>query len=134
MMSFFDEKSDKWLKFFKATTIVLFLLFLAVGVIGGLGDATAEFMDAGLGGDDDGLLDFLVWVILFGGAGFIILVANMLIIQLLNNVQMIRVALCKDAASAAPAPAAPVCAACGSPLEANATFCGKCGTPVGPRY
>ena len=130
MMSFFDEKSDKWLKFFKITTIALFFLFLAVGVLGGLGDATAEFMDAGLGGDDDGLLDFLVWVILFGGAGFIILVANMLIIQLLNNVQMIRVALYQEEAPATPAAPAPVCANCGAPLEANATFCGKCGAPV----
>lgn len=86
----FNEKSSAWIQIYKVIAIILFFGLVALGVIGGMGDATTEFLDLGLGGDDDGGMDFLAWVLICGGSGFILLTANMLVIQLLNNVQLIR--------------------------------------------
>ena len=86
----FNEKSGKWIRIYKGITVAAFWIFIAFGVIAGFGDSTAEFLDIGIGGDDDGLLDFIVWVLACGVVGFVQLVANMLVIQLLNNVQIIR--------------------------------------------
>ena len=86
----FDEKSTKWIKIYRGITIVIFWICVVGGLLGGIGDATAGFLDFGLGGDDDGFLDLIVWVLGIGGFGCIQLVVNMLIIQLLNNVQIIR--------------------------------------------
>ena len=86
----FDEKSTKWIKIYKGIVVAIFWIFVVGGVIGGIGDCSSEFLDLGLGGDDDGILDLLVWVVGLGGIGFIQLVTNMLVIQLLNNVQIIR--------------------------------------------
>ena len=86
----FDEKSSRWIRIYRGVTIAIFFVFAAFGLIAGIGDASAEFMDIGIGGDDDGFLDFIVWLIIGGGIGFIQLVVNMLVIQLLNNVQIIR--------------------------------------------
>ena len=126
----FDERSSKWIKIYKTITVVLFWLFAGLGVLGGLGDATGEFMDAGMGGDDDGLLDFLVWVILGGGLAFIQLTANMLIIQLLDNVQAIRQALCVPIAEPQQPAMPTVCRNCGAHLPQGAQHCGTCGAPV----
>ena len=86
----FDERSEKWIRIYKGITVAFFWICVVGGVLGGIGDATASFLDFGLGGDDDGFLDLIVWVLGIGGFGCIQLVANMLIIQLLNNVQIIR--------------------------------------------
>ena len=90
-MELFNEKSKIWIKCYKIIAMVLFFLFVGLGVIGGICDCFAlDPFDVGLGGDDDGLLDLLVWLIIGGGFGFLQLVSNMLIIQLLNNIQIIR--------------------------------------------
>ncbi len=47
-------------------------------------------MDIGIGGDDDGFFDFIVWILVGAVAGTIHLVVNMLLIQVFNNIQTIR--------------------------------------------
>lgn len=86
----FDEKSEKWIKIYRGVTIALFWLLIGFGILAGIGDASAGFLDIGIGGDDDGFFDFILWALAGGFAGFIQLVTNMLIIQFLNNVQIIR--------------------------------------------
>lgn len=86
----FDERSGKWIKIYRGLTIALFWLFIAFGILAGIGDSSSAFLDIGIGGDDDGFLDFIVWVLAGGFVGFIQLVTNMLIIQFFNNVQIIR--------------------------------------------
>lgn len=86
----FGEKSEKWIKIYRGLTIALFWLYIAFGILAGIGDSSAEFLDIGIGGDDDGFLDFIVWVLAGGFVGFIQLATNMLIVQFFNNVQIIR--------------------------------------------
>lgn len=87
----FDERSDKWIGIYKGVTVAIFLIFSIFGLIGGICDSTcADFLDIGLGGDDDGFLDFIVWILIGGGIGFIQLVTNMLVINFLDNVESIR--------------------------------------------
>ncbi|MBQ9858204.1 MAG: hypothetical protein IJO77_04310 [Oscillospiraceae bacterium] len=86
----FNEKSNGWINIYHGVVITLFILIISFGVIGAFGDASAEFLDIGLGGDDDGILDFMVWILISGIMGVVYLVTNMLIIQLLNNIQIIR--------------------------------------------
>lgn len=90
----FDEKSCKWIHFYKVITIVTFFAFIVFGIIAGIGDASCEFLDKDLGGDT--FFDFVIWVLAGGAVGFIQLAFNMLVIQLLNNVQIIREKLEKN--------------------------------------
>lgn len=85
----FNEKSGKWIKIYKGITVALFFVFIVFGMVAGIGDASCSFFDIDLGGDI-GLFDFLIWVVLGSFVGYVQLVFNMLIIQLLNNVQIIR--------------------------------------------
>ena len=55
----------------------------------GIGDSADSFLDLDLGGCTI-VFDFLVWAILGITVGFIQLIFNMLVIQLLNNIQIIR--------------------------------------------
>ncbi|MBQ7373651.1 MAG: hypothetical protein IJW64_03720 [Clostridia bacterium] len=75
----FDERSDIWIKIFKVYTIIMFVLLLIASAILCL----AMWCEAQIIG---GVL-FLV-----GGCflAFAQAVVNMLIIQLLNNIQIIR--------------------------------------------
>lgn len=86
----FDEKSGKWIRIYKGITVAAFWIYIIFGLVAGIGDSSASFLDIGLGGDDDGFLDFVVWVLAGGIIGYVQLVVNMLVIQLLNNVQIIR--------------------------------------------
>jgi hypothetical protein len=86
----FDEKSGTWIKIYKVLAILMFFGFIALGIWAGIGDSSSSFLDIGLGGDDDGFRDFIMWVLVGGIVGFCQLVTNMLIIQFLNNVQIIR--------------------------------------------
>lgn len=86
---FFDETSDKWIRFFRGLTILTFFLFVIAGILGAIGDASQLFLDFDLGGGE-GPADFLVWIVCGVGGGIFELVVNMLFIQLLNNVQAIR--------------------------------------------
>ena len=58
-------------------------------IVAGIGDATNSFLDLDLGGCTI-VFDFLVWTIAGIIVSFIQLTFNMLVIQLLNNVQIIR--------------------------------------------
>ena len=60
-----DEKSQGWINAFKTVTICLFIIFLLGGLIGGLADAggSGGALDLGLGGDDDGFADFIMWIL-----------------------------------------------------------------------
>ena len=81
----FDERSEKWIKIYKNITVLMFWLYVAAGVI-------LFFM--GLSGEidllDGGFIDGLLGLAAGVGVGYITLVVNMLVIQLLNNVQIIR--------------------------------------------
>lgn len=85
----FNERSSQWIKIYKYIVVALFWIYIFIATLFGIGDASATFMDFDIGGDD-GFLDFILWVIIGGGAAFIQLVVNMLVIQFLNNVQLIR--------------------------------------------
>ncbi|MBE6534000.1 MAG: hypothetical protein E7678_03405 [Ruminococcaceae bacterium] len=84
----FNEKNKIWIQIYKIVTVSLFFVFVLFGFIAGLGDVSGEFLDIELGGDT--IFDLFVWLIACSLVGFIQLVLNMLIIQLLNNVQLIR--------------------------------------------
>ena len=85
----FDEKSCKWIEIYKCLTVIAFFVFIVFGIVAGIGDAADSFLDLDLGGCTI-VFDFLVWAIAGIIVGFIQLVTNMLVIQLLNNVQIIR--------------------------------------------
>ena len=81
----FDERSEKWIKIYKNITVIMFWLYVAAGV--------AMFfmgLDGWFGWLDDGFLDGLIGLAAGVGVGYITLVVNMLVIQFLNNVQIIR--------------------------------------------
>ena len=84
----FDEKNGKWIKIYKKITVVLFWLFVALGVF--------AFFDNWLGGEFFNsnyfgyFLDGILLLAVFICVGYVQLVSNMLIIQFLNNVQIIR--------------------------------------------
>ena len=86
----FDETNDKWIKIYKAITIILFFGILIFSLVAGIGDALGDFLDIGIGGDDNGFFDFIVWILVGAVVGTIHLVVNMLLIQLFNNIQIIR--------------------------------------------
>lgn len=85
--SFFDEKEGKWIRFYKGLTVAFFWILIIFGFIGGIGDASGEFLDIMW---DDNFGEFLLWVVVCGVIAFVQLVTNMLVIQLLHNVQIIR--------------------------------------------
>ena len=86
----FNVNSSKWIKQYWVITVAAFFIIIIFGFIAGIGDATDNFFDYDITGSYNDFLDFLIWFI--GGIliGYIQLVANMLIIQFLNNVQTIR--------------------------------------------
>ena len=83
MKKFFDEKSDKWILYFKYISITIF--FLCV-IYGGLA-ITSKLLHI------DGIEGIILYGFLILIIGFINLVVSMLFIQLLNNVQIIRKSL-----------------------------------------
>jgi len=83
-----NEKSNIWLKIFKILIIVMFFACIIFGFVAGIGDVTSEFLDCEIGGDT--IFDFVVWFLIGIVGAFFELVGGMLILQLLNNVQIIR--------------------------------------------
>lgn len=81
----FDETSGKWIKIFKGYAVAMFWLYITVGAIMCLVAWSGE-----LGFIDEGFFDGIICL----AGGFILayaqLVVNMLVIQLLNNIQIIR--------------------------------------------
>lgn len=75
----FDERSGRWIKILKVFTQVMFWLYIAAGAILFLVSLAEDTVEIG-------------FVFLLGGVlvAFVQLVVNMLVIQLLNNVQVIR--------------------------------------------
>ena len=86
----FDEKKDIWITIYKYLVIAIFCACIIFGIIAGVSDSNAGRYDVGIGGDDDGFCDFIVWVLIGGVVGFAHLFVNMVVIQFLNNVQIIR--------------------------------------------
>ena len=85
MEGFFDEKSGKWLKIFKGFIIVEFWLMVAAAVVLCFAGWAGALYWTG-----SGFIDGII-VLVSGCVGAVIfLVPNMLILQLLNNVQIIR--------------------------------------------
>ncbi|MBQ9993386.1 MAG: hypothetical protein IJP17_01575 [Clostridia bacterium] len=77
----FDENSNVWIRIYKGVAIFSFCLLTLTGIIiGGISTAESEIP----------FISFILYTL--GGAffGFVQLVCNMLIINLLNNVQVIR--------------------------------------------
>ena len=81
----FNENSGKWIGLYKGFTIVMFWLYVAAAVV----MCILGWTDV-LWWTDSAFLDGLICLV--GGllVAFGQLVVNMLIIQLLNNVQIIR--------------------------------------------
>lgn len=84
----FNEKSARWIRIYKVLTLIAFWIFIVFGLVAGIGDYSCEFLDIDIGGDT--FFDVILWVVIGAIVAFCQLVANMLIIQLLNNVQIIR--------------------------------------------
>ena len=84
----FNEKSTQWIGIYKVLTVLAFWFFIVLGLVAGIGDYSCAFLDIDIGGDT--FFDVILWVIIGAIVAFAQLVANMLIIQLLNNVQIIR--------------------------------------------
>ena len=81
----FDEKSPKWIRIYTSYTKVLFWLYIIAGAMMCLAGWSGE-----LDLIDEGFIDGLVGMAGFGLIAFVHLTVNMLIIQFLNNVQLIR--------------------------------------------
>ncbi len=83
----FNEKSTKWIKILKAFTIVVFFVFLLTSIVLCIISWTGAEL---LFDDAVAFLEGLVFLAAGTILAFSQLVINMLIIQLLNNVQIIR--------------------------------------------
>lgn len=79
---FFSEKSGHWIRIYKLITLIVAALCVIAGVALGVRD----FFSKAIIGD----FGLLLWTLAGIVSGFIILVPNMLIIQLLNNIQTMR--------------------------------------------
>ena len=86
----FNDKKDFWRILFKVVFISLSILTFAFGIVGGLADATYSFWDIGLGGQDDGTLDFIAWFIPCTVIAFLDFLSCMAISNIMYNVQTIR--------------------------------------------
>ena len=83
---FFDEKSDKWIKALKVYTIVLFYLYITAGVVCCIG----TWVDWWIYITDIPFLNGIICLAAGFFLAFFQLCFKMLIIQLLNNIQIIR--------------------------------------------
>ena len=91
----FNEKSQKWIKIYKKITIVAFWCWIAVGLFAAMDCWWYITGLLNIRGDND----FLVGVLLLLCGlvvGYIQLVTNMAIIQLLSDVRLIRDKLMDD--------------------------------------
>ncbi len=90
----FNEKSNVWIQIYKGITIAQFIVSVLSGmIIGALEASRLWYMNTSLLfflRERGGIINFFVWIILGFVIGFVPLVVNMLIIQFLNNVQLIR--------------------------------------------
>ena len=81
----FNENDCKWIRYYKTFTIIMFWLFIAATAVMAILGWCGEFWII-----DAGFLDGIVFL----ASGLVVayghLICNMLIIQLLNNVQVIR--------------------------------------------
>lgn len=85
----FDERSPRWIRIYRGITIALFFIFAIGGFIFGIVDALGEITP--LACHLENLFwAFLFWTVIGVLVGYIQLVCNMLIIQLLDNVNAIR--------------------------------------------
>ncbi len=84
-MVMFNEKSSIWIKIYKTITLIIFWLYVLAGVVMFL-----MGLDGSLWWIDGGIIDGIIGLAGSFIAGYITLVVNMLIIQFLNNVQLIR--------------------------------------------
>lgn len=86
----FDERSDKWIKIFKGYTVVMFWLYMIAGIVLGILCLSGELELIDRGSEGAEVVGFIICLV----GGFFLayakLVVNMLIIQFLNNVQIIR--------------------------------------------
>ena len=84
-MVMFNEKSSIWIKIYKTITLIIFWLYVLAGVVMFL-----MGLEGSLWWIDGGIIDGIIGLAGSFIAGYITLVVNMLIIQFLNNVQLIR--------------------------------------------
>ena len=82
----FDEKNTKWLRYYKRAIVISFWSLLVGGVLLGIFDFTAV-IDIFI---EDSIGELFLWSIGCGIAAFAQLTCGMLILQLLNNIQIIR--------------------------------------------
>lgn len=77
-MFLFDEKNGIWIKIYKALTIILFIIIVIGSIVYAIEDSPGGFF----GG--------LIVVVAGVAVGLVVMAGNMLIIQLLTNIQIIR--------------------------------------------
>ena len=90
----FDERSEKWIRIYKGFAIAFFWIYVVAGLFAFIENQwIGDIFDIYIGGYFLGSV-----LLLFAGfaIGYAQLAANMLIIQLLNNVQTIRETLSKQ--------------------------------------
>ena len=87
-----DERNGIWIKVFKYTVIIACCILVLVGIVFGISDASAGFIDIDIIGDDD-FGDFIIWIIIFGICAAYNWITGMLIANFFTNVQDIRVKL-----------------------------------------
>ncbi len=92
----FNEKSGKWIRIFKIYTKVMFWLCISVAVVcclsrwaDGIWNITARWYP-GFWYTGESVIDGLICLVGGGILAFAQLVVNMLILQYLNNIQIIR--------------------------------------------
>lgn len=85
----FNERSEVWIEILKYVVIITFFLFILAGLVCGISDAGCGAFDYDIVGDD-GLGDFLVWVIAWGATAMFELVVGMATVNFLTNVRDIR--------------------------------------------
>lgn len=92
----FDERSPRWIRIYRGITIALFFIFAAAGFIFGIVDAADDITPLAWSLEPR-FWAFPIWTVIGVLVGYIQLVCNMLIIQLLDNVKAIRTMMEKAA-------------------------------------
>ena len=91
----FNERSEIWIKILKNVVIVSFCLLAFAAVVFGVSDMTCGVIDVDIIGDD-GLGDFLIWIIILGIPALFDLSVGMLMVNFFTNIQDIRKKICED--------------------------------------
>ena len=81
---FFDEKSSKWIYYYKAITVAFFVIICIGGLVFAIVDAIDSLVF------EDAVISILFWPIIGLISAFSMLIPSMMLINMCINIQLIR--------------------------------------------